>query len=364
MRICRYTGSRATVASGIRRRVRCGGIDQQPRSLVHAFTKRRLTEPMIVPSSSSADELAGRVAWQVVDEDDLRRALVPGEVVTGVVDQRVLVDVATRHQHGVGLDRFALVGVGHAEHADLGDRRMALQHLFDLGREHVEARHDDQVLGTVDQVQVPVAVHHADVAGAEPPIDQHALGHLGFAVVAVEHIVATHPDLTGVAHRHVLALVADEAHLLTDEQATDRAGSAVEAGRTRHDRRRLGEAVPLVDRRGRSVLHAFAHGVRQSGRTGQRQSHGCERVVGELVEMAERHPHRGSTRHHRDLPLHDRLDGGRRVESLDEEHRRADGERHAEHDVESEDVEQREDAVHHVARSGVRREPSCPVRCC
>ena len=45
-----------------------------------------------LPDEVSPDELAVGVAWELVDEEDLARCLVPGEVITDVVDERVLVD--------------------------------------------------------------------------------------------------------------------------------------------------------------------------------------------------------------------------------------------------------------------------------
>jgi hypothetical protein len=50
------------------------------------------------------------------------------------------------------------------------DGRVLEEHLLHLGREHVEPRHDDEVLHPVDDVQVPVVVDVRDVTGAQPAV--------------------------------------------------------------------------------------------------------------------------------------------------------------------------------------------------
>src|SRR5690606_15174711 len=105
----------------------------------------------------------------------------------------------------------------HADHAHLGDSRVHREHLFDLGRVHVEARHDDQVLGPVDEVQVPVGVDGRDVTGAQPAVDEHLVGGIAVTPVPLEHVGTGDPNLTGVTRGYVVAVVADEPYRLADE---------------------------------------------------------------------------------------------------------------------------------------------------
>ncbi len=104
-----------------------------------------------------------------------------------------------------------------------------------------------------------------------------------------------------------------------------------------------------MDRHTEPLLHALVHRVRQARRTRHGEAYRRERVVGQFVEVTERHPHRRGTRHHRHLALNDRLHGRGRIEPLDQQHRGTDGQAHPEHHVETEDVEQRQHAVDHVA---------------
>ena len=78
---------------------------------------------------------------------------------------------APGRDHDVGLHRLAGVRVGHADHGDASATAgCEAMHLLDLGRVHVEARHDDEVLGPVDEEQEAVVVDHGDVAGVQPAV--------------------------------------------------------------------------------------------------------------------------------------------------------------------------------------------------
>ncbi len=116
--------------------------------------------------------------------------------------------------------------MGNADDTDLDDVRMGHQGLLDLGREDVESRHDHQVLGTIDEVQVAVVVRGRHVAGLQPTVlGEHRRRGLGVVEVAGEHVVATHPDLTDVAHEGV-AVLGHEPHLDAVQGPSDRARTA------------------------------------------------------------------------------------------------------------------------------------------
>ena len=110
------------------------------------------------------EHLAGRVARQLVDEHDVARDLVAGEVRLDV-----LLDLVGRHLllgHDDGLQPLAELLVVDAEDRDLLDRVVALEQLLDLRREDVLAAGDDHVVVAAVDEQPPVVVEVADVAGA------------------------------------------------------------------------------------------------------------------------------------------------------------------------------------------------------
>ena len=235
----------------------------------------------------------------------------------------------------------------------LGHGGMGGEHLLDLGGEHVEPRHDDQVLGPIDEVEVAVVVGGGHVAGVQPTVGvEHLGGRLGVAVVAGEHVVAANPDLADVADERV-AVVVDQTDLDARQGTTDRSESRRDTRRRGDDRRRLGEAVALADLEAETLLHRACHADRQARRSGQRQPHGREGVGVEFVEVGERSPQRRCARDDGDAAVADRLDGGGGVESLHEHDGGADAESEPDHHVEPEDVEQREHAVDHVVGADV-----------
>ena len=141
---------------------------------VHDFTNWQAGvaphEPITVPRARGGGACRSMLRGSSSTNSTLLGALVAGEVVGAVVDHRVLVELDPRLEHDVGLHRLTGVGMGHADHGDLGDAGMRGDHVLDLGRVDVEARHDDQVLGPVDEVEVAVVVDGGDVAGAQPAV--------------------------------------------------------------------------------------------------------------------------------------------------------------------------------------------------
>src|SRR5438270_7213774 len=57
--------------------------------------------------------------------------------------------------------------IGDADHGAFEDPGKHVDHLLDLVREHLEARHDDHVLLAVDDADEAFLVHDADVAGMQ-----------------------------------------------------------------------------------------------------------------------------------------------------------------------------------------------------
>ena len=126
--------------------------------------------------------------------------LVAGEVVAAVRldlfggERRVLL-----HDHD--LDRFAGLVVRHADRGHFEHARHHRDHVLDLVRVHVEARHQDHVLLAVDDVEETLLVHLRHVAGVQPAVGVDDLGGLLRALpVALHHLRALDAQLADFAH--------------------------------------------------------------------------------------------------------------------------------------------------------------------
>src|SRR5690606_8444833 len=72
------------------------------------------------------------------------------------------------------LCRLAAVRVLHADDAHLRDAGMLVDRLLDGARVYVEPARDDHVLLAVDEIEVAVLVHGADVAGEKIAVDKRS----------------------------------------------------------------------------------------------------------------------------------------------------------------------------------------------
>ena len=141
----------------------------------------------------------------------------------------------------------------------------------------VEAGHDHEVLGPLDEVEAAVLVAHPDVTGAQPAVrGEHPRRRLRIVEVAGEHVRPTHPDLTGITHEGVPAVVVDDAQLDPAEHPADRPVDRRRADRGRHDRRRLRQAVALGDAQPEALLEPLgdadrAASPRRTARGGPRR---------------------------------------------------------------------------------------------
>ncbi len=275
-------------------------------------------------------------------------------MVETVLDQRALVDIGTGLPDDVGLHRLTRAMVLDADDARLGHRGMRGQHVLDLGRKDVEAGHDHEVLRPVDEIDEAVVVGRRHVAGQQPTVVEDGRAGSGIAVVAVEHVRPAHPDLADVADEGVAVRV-DEPDVDPVEGAADRAGPDRVPERRRDRGRRLGQPVALGDLDPEPFVEPPEDRHRKRRRTRQRDSHVGERFGRKPLEIGERRPHRRDPRYDGDSARPDRVGGGSRVEALDQHDGRADGEAERHHDVQAEDVEQRQHAEDHVVRRDVAR---------
>ena len=129
------------------------------------------------------------------------RHLVLGELLPAVRLDLVLAQLAARVglQDHDGLDPLPDRRVGNADHAGRLHLGMAVEHVLDILGEDRVALVLDQVLGAVVEVEVALAVHAHDVAGAQPPravlLDEGARGLLGPVPVAEHHVRAVEHQL-------------------------------------------------------------------------------------------------------------------------------------------------------------------------
>ena len=148
---------------------------------------------------------------------------------------------------------------------------------------HVEARHDDDVLGAVDEREPAVGVGDPDVAGVQPAVGEHARGRVGIVASSRRTRSArARGSRPGSPSSTSLPSVS------TSRTSTPGSGGPIEPGRgvgddrgRRDDRRRLGEPV--------AVVHVDAEALRASRSTSRRGSGAApethsrtrrERVVG------------------------------------------------------------------------------------
>src|SRR3954447_18160397 len=295
------------------------------------------------------EDLARRPLGQLVDEPDLARVLVAGDLLLDVLAQLVLGDVLTILQRDRGADLFPQLGVRHAEHGGLGHRGMLVEDLLDLARVDVVAAADDQLLLAVDDEEVAVLVDLGHVATVEPAVLDRVLGGVGLVPVALHDVVALDDDLADLALVDLVAVVVDDLHLDALDRRADRALLALAlAVVERGDRRGLAQAVPLEDRAIELVLevaHELA-GQRRAARDTDAQRRGVG-VVGMLV-VEDRAVHRRHAHEDRHAVAPDDLQRLGGIEARDQGQRGAGGHRRVERARLAERVEQRQRPEDHV----------------
>src|ERR1035438_910751 len=90
---------------------------------------------------------------------------------------------------------------------------MRTQHRCDLGAVDVLTTRDDHVGLAVDDVEVSLVVHAAEVTGVEPAVGEGPLVGLGHAPVALHHGRSAVDDLPDLAHRHIVPVLVDDAQI-------------------------------------------------------------------------------------------------------------------------------------------------------
>src|SRR5205823_8817 len=132
--------------------------------------------------------------------------------------------------------------VGHAEHRHLADRGMGENLLLDLAGIDVGAARDVHVGGAAGDVDKPLLVHMAEIAGTKPAVTKRLRVGLGVVVIAGKHGGTDHTDLAGLERFQLAPVVAldRDLHAGALEAAGADAGlravlSVVQAGRHHRD---------------------------------------------------------------------------------------------------------------------------------
>ena len=133
--------------------------------------------------------------------------------------------LGTGAQFDEGLGRLAAIGVGDADHDHFLHRGMLVDRLLDHLRIDVEAAGDDHVLLAVDQIEIAVLVHVADVAGEKPVADESLGGFLRPVPVALGDVRPLDADFADFARRQHLRRIVqrDHVHLDAGQHQPDRA---------------------------------------------------------------------------------------------------------------------------------------------
>ena len=116
---------------------------------------------------------------KLVDEPDLARVLVGGDLVLDELAQLFGARLGAVLERDRGADLLAVLVVGHAEHRGLAHGRVLVEDLLDLARVDVVAAADDHVLLAVDDEEVAVLVDGRHVAGVQPAVADRLGGRVG-----------------------------------------------------------------------------------------------------------------------------------------------------------------------------------------
>ncbi len=223
---------------------------------------------------------------------------------------------------------------------------MREEHLVHLARVHVVARDDDELLLTVDDVEVPLVVHARDVAGVQPAAAQDEGGLARLAVVPVHEVRPAHEELAHLAGREIAraGLEVDDPRVHVRIRQADGADLPLAATRVavRH-RRGLGEPVPLDHLAAGEPLEALLHLERQRRGAGDEGLDGAQVVLREVRRGADRHVDPRRARERLGPVLLDREEDVAEIEAWDQHERTGAGDAEVHHTGQAVDVEERHD---------------------
>ena len=224
-----------------------------------------------------------------------------GEQGAAVFDQLALGRGRAMREHHEGLDRLAPFLVGHADHRDLGHRRVRAKRVLDLDRRDILAAGDDHILLAIGDGDVAVAVHRAAVASVEPTVLDRGFGCLGRLPVAIEHDIAARDDFSAGLNANLHAdgwstRATELLRTLVGGKRVPLSARAVEG----EERRCLGEPVELDELPAEFGFDAL-DGARWRRGAGDHHAHAVaarDRTVPVKRGVEHRTHHRGRATHH------------------------------------------------------------------
>ena len=201
----------ATTSATTAATIRAPATSARPRIRRPHQTRGLASGPVLV-AQHALEQLARLGARQLVAQLVLARALVAADALVDERAQLVEVDGLARLRLHDRVHALAPFVVGDAEHRDVEDRGVLVDHRLDLGRVDVDPAGDDHVLLAVADVEVALVVEVRDVADRLPL--RAVLGELLVGVVvAVHRERRADEQLAPLARGRVGAVVAHDAHL-------------------------------------------------------------------------------------------------------------------------------------------------------
>ena len=159
------------------------------------------------------EDLAAGVLRQGVDDREVLRRLVAGQARPAERGEVVGVDAVSLARHDRSDHRLDPLRVGDAEHGDLANRGMPIEHFLDFAAGDVLPAGFDHVLHSIDHGDATVGVHHPDVAAVEPAVAEGRGGLVRFVPVAERGVRAAVHDLALDARRHRFVVGIDQPRL-------------------------------------------------------------------------------------------------------------------------------------------------------
>ena len=150
---------------------------------------------------------ARSASWQCIDQLDNPRDLVDRESTARPLEDRVAAHPAAclRLEGDERLHRLATPGVGRGDDGDLQDVGMRIQRHLHFRRPHFVAGGIDHALEAIGDVEVPVRVVVAEIAGAQKAaavdLDERRGRRVRIVPVALEDLRAARDDFTALVRR-------------------------------------------------------------------------------------------------------------------------------------------------------------------
>src|SRR6266700_3767021 len=297
-----------------------------------------------------AREFSDRGARQRLDEFERDGQFVLAELAGQMGAQLVQRErVSALAQLDEGLGCLAAVSVGNPDHDHLVHGGVGIDRLLDHLRIDVEAAGDDHVLLAVDQKEIAVTVHIADVAGQEAVADEGLGGLLRSIPIAFGDVRSPDADFADLARAEHLGRILQRHHVHLDagQHQPDRAGLVRPLlGMAGARRAGLGHAPAALQLHADLALEDLCDLHRQRRAAGAAGDQRGQVASVEIGQAGDRDPHRwdaGKGGGALDLDVaHHRFD----IEALMQRDQMAAPDRAQENNGEREDVEQRQYADH------------------